>query len=250
MTSYPSMAAARPGDAPAMPLLSRHRTSKGFHRYRERARAQLVSLAWASVMVLGGKAWGGADVAASTEWPLRSGWELGFRTGVILPGGDLVPGSKLSVGVGVQFPLVIDVGYRINELVSVGAVGQIAFGTLGSGSCGSTDSCLDWNGRVGAEVQLHPLGRAGRLDPWLGVGFGYEWQTYGDSSETLTVGGFDFLNLDIGIDFPVGKVHLGPFFGFTLGQFSQASDSGKSNSIDDKALHYWFCLGLKLTVFP
>ena len=161
-----------------------------------------------------------------------------------------MPGSKLSVGVGVQFPIVVDVGYRLSEFVFVGAVGQIALGTLGSGSCGPTDSCLEWNGRVGAEVQLHPLGRAGRLDPWFGVGFGYEWQTYQGSSETLTVSGFDFLNVDVGLDFPVGKIHLGPFFGFTLGQFSHASDSGKSNSIDDKALHYWFCLGLKLTVFP
>jgi hypothetical protein len=249
MASHPSMAGARRGDAPVTQQALRPRVWWGFHRHRERVRLQLLSLACATVMVLGGKTWA-AEVASSTEWPPRLGWELGFRTGVIFPGGDLVPGSKLSVGVGVQFPLVIDVGYRISDIVFVGAVGQIALGTLGSGSCGPTDSCLEWNGRVGAEVQLHPLGRAGRLDPWFGVGFGYEWQTYQDSSETLTVGGFDFLNLDVGIDFPVGKVHLGPFFGFTLGQFSQASDSGKSNSIDDKSLHYWFCLGLKLTVFP
>jgi hypothetical protein len=239
----------RRGAAPVTQQAPRHRKLRGFRRHRERARLQILSVACATVMVLGGKAWA-AEIATPTEWPLRSGWELGFRTGVIFPGGDLVPGTQLSVGVGVQFPLVIDVGYRINELVFVGVVGQIALGTLGSASCGASDSCLEWNGRVGAEVQLHPLGRAGRLDPWLGVGFGYEWQNYHESSETLTVSGFDFLNLDVGLDFPVGKVHLGPFFGFTLGQFSHASDSGKSNSIDDKALHYWFCLGLKVTVFP
>jgi hypothetical protein len=249
MTSKPSMAGARRSEAPVKRRGPRHQSPRAFHLHRQRARRQILWLACATAMVLGGKAWA-AEAAPPTEWPLRSGWELGFRTGVIFPGGDLVPGSNLSVGVGVQFPIVVDVGYRLSEFVFVGAVGQIALGTLGSGSCGPSDSCLEWNGRVGAEVQLHPLGRAGRLDPWFGIGFGYEWQTYQDSSETVTASGFDFLNADVGLDFPVGKVHLGPFFGFTLGQFSQGSDSGGSNSIDDKALHYWFCLGLKLTVFP
>jgi hypothetical protein len=183
-----------------------------------------------------------------------SGWELAFRTGVIFPAGDAASGAALSLEVGVQFPLVLDVGYRINEHFFVGVVGQYAIGTIPSGQCDSSQSCSESNGRVGAELQVHPLGRSGRVDPWFGLGFGYEWQLYGVSSSgqsgTLALSGFDFLNVDVGIDFPVGKVHLGPYFGFTLGQFDHASDSNGSASIDEKALHYWFCVGLKLTLFP
>jgi hypothetical protein len=215
---------------------------------------RLLSFAWTAAVFLARTSAGAAETAVVAEGPSKSGWEVAFRTGAIFPAGDLVPGSQLSVGVGVEFPLVVDVGYRIDEHFFLGVVGQYAFGTVGSGSCDQGASCLVMNGRVGPEVQIHPLGRLGRLDPWFGLGFGYEWQLYREStsgfSDTLTVSGFDFLNVDLGIDFPVGKVHLGPYVGFTIGEFDHANDSGKSNSIDDKALHYWFSVGIKLTVFP
>jgi hypothetical protein len=206
-----------------------------------------------ALMLTAGTARAGEETLVA-EGPPATGWELAFRTGVIFPAGELSPGAALSIGVGVQFPIIIDVGYRLNRHLFLGVVGQYAIGTVGSGSCPSGQSCLEMNGRIGPELQVHPLGRTGRVDPWFGLGFGYEWQIYSLSgsgaSDTLTVSGFDFLNVDIGVDFPVGKVHLGPYVGFTLGQYDHASDSGQSASIDSKALHYWFAVGIKLTLFP
>jgi hypothetical protein len=215
---------------------------------------RLATLVCALALVLTAGTAHAAGENGVAEGPSATGWELGFRTGVIFPAGELSPGAALSIGVGVEFPIIIDIGYRLNRHLFLGVVGQYAIGTVGSGSCPSGQSCLVMNGRIGPELQVHPLGRTGRVDPWFGLGFGYEWQLYSisgsGSSDTLTVSGFDFLNVDIGVDFPVGKVHLGPYVGFTLGQYDHASDSTMSDSIDAKALHYWFSVGIKLTVFP
>jgi hypothetical protein len=87
------------------------------------------------------------------------------------------------------------------------------------------------------------------------VEFGSERQTLG-----ITGHGFEFLNVQIGGDFPVAKgFAVGPFFAFTLAQFGTASascsgdgcpDDPDSEEIDDKALHEWLFFGIRVVAVP
>lgn len=205
----------------------------------------------------------GALPTSAAELPSDSGFEGAFRASVALPFGNLAaysyePNSSLSAYVGVEFPLALDLGYRIGRYVFLGVTGQYAFGTPGVGLCATGETCTASGVQVGAEVQLHPLGRA-TPDPWLGLGFGYEWLIV--QSKAIPTGvtsgaippppinspsGFDLLVFTAGIDFTLGCTRLGPFVGFTLGQYSQAS----GHDIPYKALHFWLSAGLKFTVVP
>ena len=161
--------------------------------------------------------------------------------------------------IGVQFPLQLDVGYRFNRKFFVGVYAQYALGLLGSTlTCGSGASCYSYAGRVGGEFQFHPLGRV-RIDPWVGVGVGYELVSLhgSDSSSSLTVTaqGWEFARVDGGVDFALsGVVRLGPFVGFSIAQFDSANASGSGGSISssftNKALHFWISIGVKLTLLP
>ncbi len=94
------------------------------------------------------------------------------------------------------------------------------------------------------------------MDPWFGLGVGYEIlgiTTSAGGQETSANGsGFEFANLQGGLDYKAGPVMVGPFVSFSLGQYSsvtrQASGQGEqSGSIDKKAIHEWLTLGVKGT---
>ena len=216
------------------------------------------------------------------------GFEVAFRSGLMVPLGDAAGGNavdegdwtlKLSEAFGLQFPLWLDVGYRIDR-VFVGAYGQYAFG-LGpaGGLCGGGSySCSSTAVRVGFELQFHLFDRPAdqsRVDPWFGVGFGYEWATSRESRSvspepfyplnvSSTYQGWDFLRLGVGLDFGLGStLALGPFLECSLGQFQQHDQTLEyaglnntsytdtySGSIQRKTLHFWFAIGLKLTWRP
>lgn len=200
----------------------------------------------------------GTPARAAELEPARQGLEVAFRTGALIPTGHAAEGGLLSDAFGVQFPLWIDLGYRFDRLF-VGAYGQYAFGLLGGRTdCPSGGSCSVGAARVGFELQLHPAGRK-RVDPWFGVGFGFEWDTLHVSvssvSGSVTAQGWDFLRLGTGLDFAVTRgLRIGPFFEFSLSEFVDASLSSgnrtESQPIDRKDLHFWLSVGLKITVLP
>ena len=97
-----------------------------------------------------------------------------------IPVGDTSSGYKLSDGLGLQFPLWVDIGYRLGNLV-IGAYGQWAPGLVGSQIDCQDVKCSAWAWRAGLELQVHPAGRGG-VDPWISLGFGYEWDTCGARS--------------------------------------------------------------------
>lgn len=209
---------------------------------------------------------------AADVGPSHGGFEVAFRSGVLGPLGDVkatyvdpdgeVYSEHLSGYFAVQFPLWLDLGYRFDR-VFVGAYGQYAFGLPGS----YCRDCSSHGVRVGFELQWHPFDRLGdqlQVDPWFGVGFGYEWATSSSSAypHSITFQGWDFLRLGLGLDFAItNTLALGPFVEWSLGQFSQEEftysgcaycvNSGQGSvSIDRKALHFWLALGLKLTWRP
>lgn len=188
--------------------------------------------------------------------PSEQGLEIGFRTGVMFPVGDAASGAKLSDGFGVQFPFWLDLGYRFGNVV-VGAYGQWAAGlTGGSIDCGEA-SCSVTAWRAGMEVQIHPAGRQGTVDPWFSLGFGYEWDTLHASqsgaSASATLHGWDIGRIGLGMDFPLTPwLRIGPFLHVTVSEFTVGSLSllPDSRPIDQKAVHSWITLGVKLTALP
>ncbi|HUM11613.1 MAG TPA: hypothetical protein VLT82_11735 [Myxococcaceae bacterium] len=203
----------------------------------------------------------GRAAAADAE-PAASGFEAAFRSGVMFPAGDADKNEKLSDYAGLGFPIWGDIGYRFGGKFFVGATAFYAFGTLGDqykNQCNAAGlSCSGSGLRLGAEAQFHPSGRA-PIDPWVGLGFGFEWISTkissGTQSGTVTLQGWDFLQLEGGVDFALGSLfRLGPFVAFSMGQYDTATASAQGQSfsqdIPNKALHYWFTVGAKLTVLP
>lgn len=210
-------------------------------------------------------------------------FELGLRTGYGLPLGKLYDeegndsGDDLNEGIAGQIPLWVDAGARIGGKLFVGGYAVYGLGILAeefSDDCDDADQAADALGgsvscsvsdvRLGAQVQYH-FGEAGAsIDPWVGGGFGYEWLSVseeievsaGDADLTVTFHGFEFLNLQFGLDFPVANgVALGPFAAVTFASYGTGRIScdgslcgdadDESESIDDTAVHEWLFLGVR-----
>lgn len=206
--------------------------------------------------------------------------EFGGRVGYGLPLGKLgkdLPDIK--DGVMGQIPLWLDAGARIGGHLFVGAYFSYGFGIFGrelgdecdtlqseAGAVGVDVSCRAQDTRLGVEVLYHLTTlEEQRVDPWFGAGIGYEWLGWGyglsagsqHADVSAMFRGFEFLNLQLGVDFPVAhNAGIGPFAAFSLAQYatSSLSCSGTcgdapraSDSIDDKSLHEWLLFGVRAT---
>jgi hypothetical protein len=144
-------------------------------------------------------------------------FEAGARIGYGVPGGDVSgnngnAAAKTSMSDAVQsiVPLVGEAGIRIARSIFVGAFFQYGFVSPNTGgtSCHNATSCDVHDTRLGVELLYH-IAPAATVDPWLGVGFGYEWlsghaegNTGGFTvSEDETLSGFELVNLQLGVDF-------------------------------------------------
>ena len=172
---------------------------------------------------------------------------LGLRLGYALPMGSAVEGGKMSEEVSGQIPIWLDAGYMVTPNVLIGLYGQYGFVSLKQ----SCDGCSAHDIRFGVQGQYH-FSPAESVDPWLGLGVGYEILGFSQSAQGQTVDisfkGFEFLNLQGGADFKVGNAFsVGPFLSFSLGQYSKASANDQSADIDKTALHQWLTFGAKGT---
>ena len=187
-------------------------------------------------------------------------FQLGLRLGYAVPSGKIDgdstvlgeshPGTKLSDLVTGQVPIWLDVGYMVTPNVLLGVYGQYGFGSLKD--CPDGVSCSAHDLRIGVQAQYH-FTPFESVDPWLGAGFGYEslalsasggGRTFVDGSIT----GWEFLNLQGGVDFQVANaITIGPFLSFSLDQFTSAKSNGNSDDIDPTALHEWITFGAKGT---
>lgn len=195
-------------------------------------------------------------------------FEAGVRAGVGLPLGKVSdPAGDLDDAVGSQIPLQLDLGVRLFRKVFLGAYVQygFAFPSDDFPGCGDTGGveidCSAHDVRLGIEVLYHFLPH-GKLDPWAGVGFGYEWATLSEESGNAElswhVSGFEFVSFQFGLDVALSEhVRVGPFLSLSLAQYDDATlecsapnvcnGSGVYNDIDDKALHEWLMLGVRVS---
>src|SRR5207244_10498554 len=139
-----------------------------------------------------------------------------------------------------QLPLWIEAGWWFNKSLFAGAYFQYAFGFP---HCLDGASCSSSGMRFGIEALYNFMPDA-PVQPWAGLGVGYELfnrSRFGDE----TYKGFELLNVQIGLDFPVGKMTIGPFASYQLfGKYGSFSASGVSNNINDYTGHSWLQVGL------
>ncbi|MCY1001921.1 outer membrane beta-barrel protein [Myxococcus sp. MISCRS1] len=200
------------------------------------------------------------------------GFALGLRAGFAVPYGDLAgnpngEGDGAPVGdlVSSVIPLELNAGYFFNKNFYLGAFFQYGLGSLNTEEvAGEEDpcsvdgvSCSASQLRFGVNAAYHfdatPL-----VDPWVGVGIGYEILNTKISLELLgeelsvktSVKGFEFVSAQGGVDFRISpKFSVGPYITATVGQYSSASlsdgEDEESQDIEEKAIHGWINGGVR-----
>jgi hypothetical protein len=194
--------------------------------------------------------------------------ELGVRAGYTRPPGRS-PAVSRSLGDGLQamIPLTLEAGYRIGHAY-LGAAFQYAFGRLdedrGEEACRAGD-CSVRGLAITANLLYHLL-PAERLDPWFGVGFGYETLTvrkdkvpspYGSWETSDTARGFQFASLQAGGDLRLwSHLAVGPFASLTLGEYfayrhtarESFGSTDNSGGLKDADLYQSITFGLRIKV--
>jgi hypothetical protein len=198
-------------------------------------------------------------VAPAGGEELRTSFEAGVRVGLAFPLGDIAQDAALVDSIAWSVPLQIDAGARIGPAF-VGGYFSYAFGKAGSKLDGlASKSASDV--RVGFEVLWH-FAPGASVDPWAGLGIGYEWLNFsapvGTSTVSVSVRGFEFVNAQAGLDFTLGSLfRIGPYVLANLGQYATGSGditgasggtvSGTSD-IQNKRLHSWLSMGLRVAL--
>jgi hypothetical protein len=196
----------------------------------------------------------GLPARAIADGSEPSAFEGGLRLGVALPMGNVdgLTGDSLGATVGVLVPLWLDFGARIGEHVFVGPYG--VFGVGNDGGALSACGCAILYGRAGLNVLYH-LRPSERIDPWFGVGGGYEGLVVDAGSSSPGLNGWAS-DAEAGADLALGasRMKLGPFAAFSLGEFNSpgtySAPGGATQIRAPSALHGWLTLGVRVTWPP
>jgi opacity protein-like surface antigen len=216
-----------------------------------------------------------ASAPALAADPDGPGLELGVRTGYAFSAGETgaVPnGTDNNLGdtVSGQWPFWLDVGYRFDPSLYLGAYLQYGFGVVNddvrtecrnaNSDCSASDTRLGIMGRY----RFSPVWK---LAPWAGLGIGYEWGSYTNHVSTaitnLDVGsswsGWEFLNLQGGADYRLSpQFSISPFISVSIDQFQSTTtttavgNTTNTNSQDlaKKSLHEWIMIGARVSFSP
>ena len=162
---------------------------------------------------------GGAAVPSRKALAPSRGFQVAFRSGVLVPMGNATaaPSDSLGSRYAWQVPIVVDLGAKIIDPLFVGAYLGAGFGSTGSHSeleavCDDDDedfendiSCSAYTLRAGLEA-IYGFQPGERVNPWIGYGFGIEaaHATLTDDqrgySETVSMRGFTYAQLSAGLD--------------------------------------------------
>ena len=198
-----------------------------------------------------------AENAGASTSDAEGKFVLGLRLGFGLPLGDAAKDGPMSDYASGQIPIWVDAGYMVTRNIMVGLYCQFGIGLVSSKfkdnlPAGVSTSAYDL--RFGAQAQYHVMpGQS--MNPWFGLGFGYELggvsASRGGVEESISGSGFEYVNLQGGLDFRVTSyLGIGPFVSFSLGEFgsykiSQTGSADQSGDISDTAMHEWLLLGVR-----
>lgn len=197
----------------------------------------------------------------------ETGFEAGARIGYGIPLGEIADDIDLADGIDGQVPIWVDVGYRPIDALMIGLYFQYGIGLIDNEACDIDGvDCSANDIRLGVQAHYH-ISPEEQLDPWIGLGIGYEWLNRSveamGTEVSSTLKGFELLNLQAGLDIAIAEhVKLGPFLSFSLGQYGSGSAdcSGGGCSalgsfeadgdIDEKSLHQWLVIGARVAYTP
>jgi outer membrane protein W len=215
---------------------------------------------------------------ASAEEGSGRGIELGIRAGYSLPLGSVLGSATSTVAstsggsttvstvstastdmsdiYSGRIPLMVDAGFRATPNIYVGASFMYGVMLINGDKTGCNLSGADCSAHeidFGVDAHYH-LAPEQTIDPWVGLGIGYEWVTNSSSSSgssgggtgSATLSGWQFVNFQLGADYKAqDSLGIGPFVSLSLGEYSSVSGDGASIDIPNKALHEWFTIGLR-----
>jgi hypothetical protein len=179
-------------------------------------------------------------------------WTVGARTGYAIALGDADGSAKMTDITSGQVPLQLDIGYRLqNTALTIGGYVSYGFGSVSGATkdlCNFAGaSCSTSSLRVGGQLLYSFADPKQSMEPWAGVGLGYDSLKLSASGGDVTTSGFEFLILQGGLDWKLApQFTLGGFASFSLGQYSDISSSnGGSGTISDKKMHEWLTIGIR-----
>jgi hypothetical protein len=191
--------------------------------------------------------------ARAATWPrvavdLKLAWAI--PVGNVWGPGWAGPAAMSDLWTG-AIPVEVGVRYRFTPSISAGAYlgwGPALLAATGPGGLsGTSGSDL----RVGLEA-VYQFAPGRPLGPWVGLGTGWEWTTYSGQGAGISVSGWEFLNVQAGLDVELSPMFvLGPYLGFVGGNYTNASATGSLQgwggaiTPDTRVFHGWFQLGIK-----
>lgn len=202
----------------------------------------------------------------SASEPVERGFVLGLRLGYGAAFGrtsDETGGTDLRRALGGTLPVQLIIAYRALpwfQLGFAGAIGPLFVSDLAGTSCDGSPGrrCGGFDARISVGAQVHLL-PARRLDPWLGLGFGYEILRVDSSDDSPAPGGVrefrsefggtSYLEAEAGLDVRVVRgLGVGPYLGLTLARFAGvntwADGQPDSQRFAKPAFHQWLIAGI------
>jgi hypothetical protein len=162
-------------------------------------------------------------------------------------------------------PLWLDVGYRLTPHWMLGVYGMAGFvlpktaegiDPLGGG-CPEGLDCSAFGVRLGLQAQYRFL-PGEPLDPWVGLGVGYEWIWSNVNGELFNFAidassgysGPDLAHVQGGLDVALGEgASLGPFLSLSAMRYTscsaQLAGEDVSCELDEQSWHGWLMLGAR-----
>jgi opacity protein-like surface antigen len=199
----------------------------------------------------------GHDASLRGRDATRTGFQAGVRVAYTDGVGVVYKGVHLSDASSGALPLLVDVGWRIAPELYVGVYGQYApvFLKTYALTCPSGSTCTAQDWRFGVEADYHFLPGL-RLDPYVGLGVGYEvlhtslrgvtLVPDGDTfvlatlQESITDRGWEFVSLTAGLDWRFCEsLGAGLFVLGTLGEYNvQAASGTVTSGMQQQALSF------------
>jgi hypothetical protein len=136
----------------------------------------------------------------------------------------------------------LDVGWRLDPHWMVGGYGEL--GVFGAGNEAGSNHAV--SAAAGLQTQYHVLPQ-NKLDPWVGLGFGWRGYWADQSRGTYGVQGLDLVRFKMGLDYRVSSsLALGPVIGVTMTEFlsDKAIGADKYRDIDDRKLNTFVFAGV------
>ena len=175
--------------------------------------------------------------------------QLGARLGYGFAMGEAEQDFNQSDFIGSQVPIQIDLNYKFMKNLAVGGYFSYAFGFVGGDTKDLCDAfSADCSGsamRLGLQLN-YDFSPGASFDPWVGVGFGYEWATLSIDSDDVKVKGWELFNVNVGADWTVSKgFGVGPFVSWSFGQYGTVDDGTGEVDIANKGTHQLLQIGVR-----